>query len=57
MTLPFEVSVAVAERQAAEEFANWLMEHSDLSQMPVLISWLEGTKPKDVIAAMRRIAA
>lgn len=42
---------------AAEEFANWLMEHSDLTQMPVLISWLEGTKPKDVIAAMRRIAA
>lgn len=42
---------------AAEEFANWLMEHSDLSQMPVLISWLEGTKPRDVIAAMRRIAA
>ena len=42
---------------AAEDFANWLMEHSDLSQMPVLISWLEGTKPKDVIAAMRRMAA
>ena len=48
---------AVIRMTEAEQFANWLMEHSDLSQMPVLISWLEGTKPRDVIAAMRRIAA
>ena len=42
---------------ASEEFANWLMERTNLSEMNTIISWLEGTKPRDVIAAMRRIAA
>lgn len=41
----------------AEQFAGWLMERTDLSEMPTIISWLEGTKAKDVIAAMRRAAA
>lgn len=41
----------------AELFAQWLMARSDLAELPTLISWLEGTKPKDVIAAMRRAAA
>jgi ParB family transcriptional regulator, chromosome partitioning protein len=41
----------------AEQFANWLMERTDLTEMPTIISWLEGTKSKDVIAAMRRMAA
>lgn len=41
----------------AEQFASWLMERTDLSEMPTIISWLEGTKAKDVIAAMRRAAA
>jgi len=41
----------------AEQFASWLMERTDLSEMPTIISWLEGTKARDVIAAMRRAAA
>ena len=41
----------------AEQFAGWLMARTDLSEMPTIISWLEGTKAKDVIAAMRRAAA
>jgi hypothetical protein len=28
-----------------------------ISEMPTLISWLEEAKPKDVIAAMRSLAA
>jgi ParB-like chromosome segregation protein Spo0J len=47
---------AVIKLTAAEDFANWIMARTDLSEMPTIISWLEGTKPKEVIAAMRRIA-
>lgn len=42
---------------AAEEFAQWIMARTDLNELPTIISWLEGTKPRDVIAAMRRAAA
>lgn len=41
----------------AQQFAAWLMERVDLNELPVVISWLEGCKPKDVIAALRRDAA
>lgn len=41
----------------AEEFAQWIMARTDLNELPTIISWLEGTKPRDVIAAMRRAAA
>lgn len=41
----------------AEQFANWIMERADLAELSTIISWLEGTKPKDVIAALRREAA
>lgn len=41
----------------AEQFAGWVMERTDLSELPTIISWLEGTKPRDVIAALRRMAA
>lgn len=41
----------------AEQFAEWLMARTDLQELPSIISWLEGTKPKDVIAALRRRAA
>ena len=41
----------------AQQFADWLMARLDLNELPVLISWLEGCKPKDVIAALRREAA
>lgn len=41
----------------AEQFAEWLMARTDLHELPTVISWLEGTKPRDVIAALRREAA
>jgi ParB family chromosome partitioning protein len=41
----------------AEQFADWLLARSDLNELPTLISWLEGTKAKDVTAALRRQAA
>lgn len=41
----------------AEQFAEWILAQTDLSQLDRIISWLEGTKPKDVIAALRREAA
>jgi ParB-like chromosome segregation protein Spo0J len=41
----------------AEQFGQWLMARADLNELPTLISWLEGTKAKDVIAALRREAA
>jgi ParB-like chromosome segregation protein Spo0J len=41
----------------AERFAEWLMERTDLDELNTIISWLEGAKPKDVIAALRRLAA
>jgi hypothetical protein len=41
----------------AEQFAGWIMQRTDLSELPTIISWLEGTKAKDVISAMRRAAA
>jgi hypothetical protein len=41
----------------AEQFAEWIMARADLAELPTLISWLEGTKAKDVIAALRREAA
>lgn len=47
-------SIALTE---AQQFAEWLLARTDLNDLPVLISWLEGTKPRDVIAALRREAA
>lgn len=41
----------------AEEFADWLMRRTDLNELPTIIAWLEGTKPRDVTAALRRLAA
>lgn len=41
----------------AASFADWLMARTDLNELPQIISWLEGCKPRDVIAALRREAA
>jgi ParB family chromosome partitioning protein len=41
----------------AQQFAEWLMARTDLNEIPMVISWLEGCKSKEVIAAMRREAA
>jgi ParB family transcriptional regulator, chromosome partitioning protein len=41
----------------AQQFGEWLLARTDLNELPVIISWLEGTKAKDVIAALRREAA
>lgn len=47
----------VAQLTDAENFANWLLERIDLSELDVLVNWLNGTKAKDVIAVLRREAA
>lgn len=41
----------------AQQFAEWIMARTDLAELPTIISWLEGAKPKDVIQALRREAA
>ena len=41
----------------ADEFAEWLMERTDLHELPTIISWIQGSKQKDVIAALRKRAA
>lgn len=41
----------------AEQFAEWIMARTDLHELPQIISWLEGCKTKEVIAALRREAA
>lgn len=41
---------------AAEEYAGWLLSQVDLDQLPTLISWIEASPPRDVIAALRRLS-
>jgi ParB family chromosome partitioning protein len=41
----------------ADEFAEWIMGRTDLHELPTIISWLQGSKQKDVIAALRKMAA
>lgn len=45
------------EAVAAEEYAHWLLENTDLDALPTLIAWIEGSKPKDVIDALRRLTS
>ena len=40
----------------AEQFADWIMASADLSEMPKIIAWVEGVKPKDLTAALRRLS-
>jgi hypothetical protein len=47
----------IVRRDMASEFASWLRGRSDDADLPLLVSWLEGAKPKDVIACLRREAA
>lgn len=41
----------------AEQFADWIMARLDLSELPTILAWLDGARPKDVAAALRRLAA
>lgn len=41
---------------AAEEYAEWLLRQIDLDQLPTLISWIEASPPRDLIAAVRRLS-
>jgi ParB family chromosome partitioning protein len=41
----------------AQQFGEWLLERTDIHELPTVISWLECCKPKDVIAALRREAS
>ena len=47
----------VAQLTDAERFAEWILERSALSELDVVIGWLNGTKAKDVVAVLRREAA
>lgn len=40
----------------AEQFAEWLMARLELSELPTVLAWLDGARPKDVAAALRRLA-
>lgn len=42
---------------AAEAFAGWIVAQSDLDQIPQIIAWLEGAKPKQVIDAIHRLVS
>jgi ParB family chromosome partitioning protein len=41
----------------ADEFAEWIMDRTDLHELPTNISWIQGSKQKDVIASLRKRAA
>jgi hypothetical protein len=41
----------------AQQYAACLRDRFSVAELPVLIAWIEGTKPKDVVAALRREAA
>lgn len=45
------------ETVAAEDFAGWLVRNTDLDELPQIIAWLEGTKPRQVIDALHRITS
>lgn len=40
----------------AERFAEWIMNRTDLGELPVIIGWLTAAKSADIAAALRRIA-
>jgi ParB-like chromosome segregation protein Spo0J len=46
----------VVQMTDAERFAEWIMARTDLSELPTIIAWVDGTKPRDVSAALRRLA-
>jgi hypothetical protein len=46
----------VVQMTDAERFAEWLLARTDLTELPTILSWIDGTKPKDVSAALRRLA-
>lgn len=40
----------------AERFAEWLLARTDLTELPTILAWIDGTKPKDVSTALRRLS-
>lgn len=46
----------VVQMTDAERLAEWIMARTDISELPTIIAWIDGTKPKDVSAALRRMA-
>lgn len=46
----------VVQMTDAERFAEWIMARTDLSELATIIAWIDGTKPRDVSAALRRLA-
>lgn len=53
-----EIAATPGPEREAEQFAQWLSVRIDgPAEQNAVIAWLEGTKPRDVIAALRREAA
>lgn len=48
---------AAIELTAAEEFAEWLHSKATAKTLPMLLSWLTSTKPREVAKALKRLAA
>lgn len=46
----------VVQMTDAERLAEWIMARTDIAELPTIIAWIDGTKPKDVSAALRRMA-
>lgn len=41
----------------AERFAEWIMNRTDLTELPTIIGWLTAAKSADIAAALRRASA
>lgn len=46
----------VVQMTDAERLAEWIMARTDISELPTIIAWIDGTKPSDVSKALRRLA-
>lgn len=46
----------VVQMTDAERLAEWIMARTDIAELPTIIAWIDGTKPRDVSAALRRLA-
>lgn len=56
LDIAIKVDIAMSAR-ASEKFAEWLLAHSDLGELDILISYVRGSNKKDVEAGLRRRAA
>jgi hypothetical protein len=46
---------AVEPSTAAQEFAEWIADHSESNEIPMIITWLQQVSAKGVVAALQEI--